>query len=69
MKTRNYQEHEVIKSLSQKRDLILNVGTKNIQMFYGIRSVGDVGIKSKGKIDFLTKYCGWTRTYVNTNNP
>lgn len=62
MKTRNYSEYEVVDQLNKKADIRITGST--IQILYGNASKGDVGIKSKGKIDFLIHYCGYRKTYV-----
>ena len=57
MKTRNYSEHEVVASLKKKYDI--QISNKNVLILTGNAAKNDIGIKSKGKIDFLTKYCSY----------
>jgi hypothetical protein len=59
-KTRGYKEEEVVAQLNRKSDLRIE-GRQIKQLSQG---KGDVGHGSKGKIDFLTKYCGYVHFYV-----
>jgi hypothetical protein len=59
-KTKGYVEHEVVSQLSKKADI--RISGKQIQELS--EGKGDVGNGSKGKIDFLVKYCGYTHFYV-----
>lgn len=61
-KVKNYLEHEVVAQLRKKPDL--NIIGKQIQENSGDSCKGSVGIKSRGKIDFLVKYCGYNHFYV-----
>jgi len=61
-KVRDYVEHEVVAQLRKKADL--DIVGKQIQENNGPSCKGDVGIKSRGKIDFLIKYCGYTHFFV-----
>lgn len=56
--TSNYNEHEVLKSISRKKAIDVVYETKTIM--FNPNVTNDVGIKTKGKLDFLKKYCGWT---------
>lgn len=58
MKTRNYVEHEVVASLKKKHDI--QISNKNVMVLVGSNAKNDIGIMSKGKIDFLQKYCGYS---------
>lgn len=62
MKTQNvtskYNEYEVLKSVARKKALDINHDTKLISLSTEV--LNDVGIKTKGKLDYLRKYCGWT---------
>jgi len=60
-KTRGYTEDEVLAKLKRKSDL--RVVGKQIQELK--EGKGDVGIGTKGKIDFLVNYCGYIHIYVN----
>lgn len=61
---KKYNAYEVVASLSRKADLQIKNGL--IQQLVGGKSRGDVGIKSRGKIDFLTKYCGYRHIQVGS---
>lgn len=63
MSNSKYDETSVVKSLSRKKDLRINPGTKTIIQTIGAGAIGDVGIKSYGKIDYLKRYCGYTLNY------
>ena len=55
MKTRNYNEHEVVAQLNKKHDIKISNGV--VSILTGSAAKNDIGIKSKGKIDFLQKRC------------
>jgi len=59
-KSRDYEEQKVVKDLQKKHDLDIN-GKQIRELRDG---KGDVGIKSRGKIDFLIKYCGYVHFMV-----
>lgn len=59
---KNYVEHQVVAILSKKHDLRI-IGNV-IQELLPPASKSDVGIRSRGKIDFLKKYCGYRFKYV-----
>lgn len=67
MKTKEYQESIVVKQIERKHDLkikgLMIQELKNNSS--GQTSKGDVGIKTKGKIDFLVNYCGYNHMFVN----
>lgn len=77
MKSRNYNENEVMRQLNQKNDLFVvdrmvtdpntkqSFREKHIYELAPPDSKGDVGIRSRGKISFLTKYCGFFYTLVS----
>lgn len=69
MAHKNYDEATVVDSLNRKHDLKANHYKKTIQELKtnssGTQSKGDVGIKTKGKIDFLVNYKGWNHFFVN----
>lgn len=60
--SKNYEESKVVEQLNRKADL--RVVGKQIQHLKDGK--GDVGNGTKGKIDFLTKYCGYTYFYVSS---
>lgn len=68
MAKKDYLENEVVTQLKKKSDLRI-IG-KQIQELMrdppegGTLSKGDVGIGSRGKIDFLVKYCGYAHFHV-----
>jgi len=65
-KKRNYQEETVVNQLNQKSDLLIPRDRKIVYMLFGSLAKGDVGIKSRGKIDFLHKYHGYVTSWVTS---
>lgn len=61
-KNRGYVEHEIVNQLNRKADLRI-IG-KQIQELTDERAKGDVGNSTKGKIDFLVNFCGYSHFYV-----
>lgn len=59
---KDYVEHEVTALLEKKHDLRIVGNT--IQEILPPASKGDVGIRSRGKIDFLKKYRGYRHVWV-----
>lgn len=59
---KEYLEHEVTAFLGKKHDLRIVGNT--VQELLPPASKGDVGIKSRGKIDYLKKYCGYRHVWV-----
>lgn len=59
-KTKGYVEDTVVRDLNKKSDL--RIMGKQIQELR--QGKGDVGNGTKGKIDFLVKFCGYTHFYV-----
>lgn len=57
-----FNEQKVVAELREKADITI-VGSMISQLF-GSKAKGDVGIKSKGKLDFLTRYCGYNFQWV-----
>lgn len=55
--SKEYKEHEVVAKLQQKHDI--NIKGTTIELLKGSGAKNDVGNGSKGKIDFLTNYCGY----------
>lgn len=64
--SRNYQENEVVNDLAKKQDVYLDFQTKTVNVDTTQSQKGDIGIRTKGKISFLTKYCGWKLRFSNT---
>lgn len=52
-----YNETDTVRQLSKKTDI--SIEGKRIILNTGKNRKDDVGIKSRGKIDFLTNYCGY----------
>lgn len=68
-----YTEGQVVQDLRKKHDLDVDPNRKIIRELKrnsagkeSIPAKGDVGIRSKGKIDYLTRYMGWTHYFVNS---
>jgi hypothetical protein len=59
-KVKGYVEHEVVAELNRKADL--RIVNKQIQELKDGK--GDVGNGSRGKIDFLVKFCGYVHFFV-----
>ena len=63
---RHYNESEVINALSKKHDVFIPAESKEVRVLKGHSASNDIGIKSKGKIDFLLHYCGYILVFVTT---
>lgn len=61
-KKKSYDELTVVKQLSRKHDL--QITNRQIRELSGNMAKGDVGIHSRGKIDYLTNYCGYVHFFV-----
>jgi hypothetical protein len=65
-----HTEDEVLKSLSKKHDVKINRITKEIYILNGksskpqFQKSDDLGNSSWGKIDYLTKHCGYRRMFT-----
>ncbi len=55
----NYDEQTVVAQLNKKADIQIDSDSSAIQIIKEPHGRGDIGIKSKGKIDFLTNHCGY----------
>ena len=64
MSNKKYIESTVVAQLSKKSDLEVIQGKGVILELFGARAKQDVGIKSKGKIAFLKKYCRYIHVWV-----
>lgn len=64
MSNKNYDEATVIKQLSAKHDVRINVQTGTISILRNPYGKGDLGIKSKGKIDFLVNFKGFNTFFT-----
>lgn len=62
-KNAKYSEDEVARQLNKKHDVTIIGGI--IYVLRGQKATNDLGIKSKGKIDFLTNYCGYRKMFVD----
>lgn len=66
-----YDEHTVVDDLNRKHDLRVRNGqiqelkTHPADIQGAMHARGDVGIKSKGKIDFLCNYKDYVHYYVD----
>lgn len=64
-KKSKYEEHIVLAQLAKKHDIYIpKDGEKTIQLLYGNMAKGDIGIKTRGKIDFLVNYKGYRTQWV-----
>lgn len=64
-KKKSYDEVSVVRSLSKKNSIHINTKTKVIEV---IKDNNDVGNGSWGKIDYLTKFCGYVVLFVTNIN-
>ena len=55
MSNKKYDESVVVSQLMKKHDIMIPRGEKRVFILYGNSATNDVGIKSKGKLDFLKK--------------
>ncbi len=62
-KNRGYTEDQVLNALRRKNDI--RVVGKQVQELNSDKAKGDIGNKTRGKIDFLLNYCGYTHFYVS----
>jgi len=63
---RNYDEFNVVGTLNKKHDCRVSGANKKIEILKEPNGKGDIGNKSKGKIDFLSKYCGYQVVFVTS---
>lgn len=63
MKLKDWTESDVVNSLCDKNDIRI-IG-RQILCLTGDKARNDIGIKSKGKIDFLTRYYGYQLLFVD----
>lgn len=63
---RKYDEMSVVRALSKNPDVrITNRG--NLKVVEVVKNGQNCGNTTWGKIDFLTKYCGYTQCYIDIN--
>jgi hypothetical protein len=65
MSNKNYDEATVIKQLSMKHDIRINPNNGVISILRDPKGKSDLGIKSKGKIDFLVNHKGYTTFFTD----
>jgi len=67
--TKKYTENQALNSLKRKKDVKIDVNAKVIQIINGklkkFPAKDDLGNSSHGKIDFLTKKCGYVAYKVS----
>lgn len=54
--TKGYTEHEVVNFLSKDKRLNINLASKLIE----VKEKESIGIRTKGKLDYLKNYNQWT---------
>lgn len=59
MSNKKYDEDTVVRQLSQKHDVRVNMVTGTIEILRDPYGKSDIGIKSKGKIDYLVNFRGF----------
>jgi hypothetical protein len=63
MARKQHTEDEVLIILKKKHDVHINRNNKSIHVNTLDNPKNDLGNGSWGKIDFLTKYCGYSISY------
>lgn len=58
---KEYNEKYVVDILRKNQDIRINEGNKTIEISYGFDKLGN---STWGKIDYLEKVHGWTRSYL-----
>lgn len=61
MAKKSYTEDSVIRAFKRFRDVDINTNSKTI---YVVDNSTELGNGSRGKLDYLTKYCGYTTIIV-----
>lgn len=64
-KKKSYDETSVLRKLARRKGLTFDYSQKIINVYSGAT---DVGNSTWGKIDYLTRYCGWFVRSVKTLN-
>ena len=64
MARKNYTIDEVLRALNKKNDCLISETDKIVFVLIGRGKKNDLGNKSWGKIDFLTRYCNFTLNEV-----
>lgn len=62
---KKYDEYIISRQLNQKADIKVNTTLKKILILVGKEAKGDLGIHSRGKIDFLINFRDYKREYVD----
>lgn len=57
-----HNEWQVLKSLQKKHDI--SIDGRIIKVLWGKEAKGDIGNKTKGKIDYLSHYHGYHVTFT-----
>lgn len=65
---KNYTEDEIIREISQKHDIRIPRHIKKIFCLHGPRSKGDIGTKTKGKMNYLVKHHDYSIVWVEEFN-
>ena len=60
-KKKSYDEVSVIRALSRKKSIKIDMATKHVKV---AKDAMDVGNGSWGKIDYLCHYCGYVQTFT-----
>lgn len=60
-KKKTYDEISVVRALSKKKSIKIDIATKHIKV---AMDANDVGNGSWGKIDYLCHYCGYVQTFT-----
>lgn len=63
---KDYRESQVIDSLEKKGDV--RIAGNTVYVLRGTGARNDIGNGSKGKIDYLCNYCGYTLNFVTKFN-
>lgn len=65
-KTANYNQETVVAQLNKKNDVFIPSEENVIYIKREPAASHDIGIKSKGKIDFLLHYCGFVAQFLTS---
>lgn len=60
-KKKSYDEVSVIRALSKKKSIKVDVSAKHIKV---AKDAMDIGNGTWGKIDYLCHYCGYVQTFM-----
>lgn len=62
-KKKNYTPEGVAFTLNKKRDVYVHLAGKTVTIKTGSDASGDLGIKARGKIDFLVNHAGFIKQF------